>query len=300
MEINQQVDDVTKVQAWIMAARVPTLPAAIVPVLVGTAAAMRYGYLNLSATIVALLVTLLIQIGTNLTNDLYDFKKGTDTEERLGPIRVTQAGLLSIKEVTIGIWISFGLALLASFYLIQIGGWPIFVISILSIISGVLYTAGPWPLGYHGLGDLFVFIFFGLVAVMGTFYLHTGSINLFSFYVSLPVAFLVTDIIVVNNLRDIKTDRKANKKTLAVRLGRQKTCIQFVFFVVGAYLIPILFWVNGILTTNFFWFPFLTLPLGGRLTKEVFQETGRALNLTLKGTGKLHLIFGLLFAISLL
>ncbi|MCK8828176.1 1,4-dihydroxy-2-naphthoate polyprenyltransferase [Natroniella acetigena] len=300
MGINQQIDEVTKVQAWVMAARLPTLPAAIVPVLVGTTAAVRYGYFNLSVTIVTLLVTLLIQIGTNLTNDLYDFKKGSDTEERLGPTRVTQTGLLSIKEVIAGIWITFGLAFLASLYLIQIGGWPILVIGIVSIISGILYTAGPWPLGYHGLGDLFVFIFFGLVAVMGTFYLHTGSINLFSLYVSLPVGFLVTNIIVVNNLRDIKTDRKANKKTLAVRLGRQKTCIQFTILIVGAYLIPILLWVNGMLATNLFWLPLLTLPWGGRLVRNVFQVSGTALNLTLKDTGKLHLIFGLLFAISLL
>ncbi|MCK8817885.1 1,4-dihydroxy-2-naphthoate polyprenyltransferase [Natroniella sulfidigena] len=300
MGINQQLDEVTKVQAWIMAARLPTLPAAIVPVLVGTTAAIRFGYFNLSAAIVTLVVTLLIQIGTNLTNDLYDFKKGSDTEERLGPTRVTQTGLLSIKEVTAGIWITFGLAFLASLYLIQIGGWPIFVIGVSGIISGILYTAGPWPLAYHGLGDLFVFIFFGLVAVMGTFYLHTGSINLFSFYISLPVGFLVTAIIVVNNLRDIKTDRKANKRTLAVRLGRQGTCFQFTLLIVGAYLVPLLLWINGMLATNLFWLPLLTLPLGGQLIKDVFQKSGTVLNLTLKNTGKLHLIFGVLFAISLL
>src|SRR5579885_1079359 len=208
-------------RAWMLAVRVPTLSAAVVPVLVGTALATRHYRVRAAVFVVTLCAALLIQIGTNLTNDLFDFQKGADTGQRLGPVRVVQAGLLTQKQVAAASVLSFGLAVVLALYLVMIGGWPIAAIGLAAIASGIAYTGGPWPLGYHGLGDVFVFVFFGLVAVLGTFYLQAGTVNGAALIASLPVAMLVTAILVVNNLRDIDTDRAAGKHTLAVRFGRR-------------------------------------------------------------------------------
>jgi 1,4-dihydroxy-2-naphthoate octaprenyltransferase len=204
-------------RAWMLAIRVPTLSAAVVPVLVGSAIAARDNRFSSLIFIVVMCAALLIQIGTNLTNDLFDFQKGADTGTRLGPVRVVQAGLLSQREVAAGSALSFGLAILLGLYLAAVGGWPIVAIGLAAVASGIAYTGGPWPLGYHGLGDVFVFVFFGVVAVVGTFYLQSGNVTGAALIASLPVAMLVTAILVVNNLRDIDTDRLAGKRTLAVR-----------------------------------------------------------------------------------
>jgi 1,4-dihydroxy-2-naphthoate octaprenyltransferase len=283
---------------WLMAARPPTLPAAVVPVLVGTAAVARIAFRPLPFA-AALLAAVLIQVGTNFANDYFDFHKGADTAERLGPVRVTQSGLIPAHTVRSAMVLVFGLAALVGLYLVFVGGWPILVIGLLSIAAGVLYTGGPYPLAYHGLGDAFVFIFFGLVAVCGTAYLHTGTVPALAALAALPVALIVTAIIVVNNLRDIDTDRQARKHTLAVLIGRRATRIEYLLLIVGAYLLPLLGPLLGLVSA---WalLPWLTLPLAITLFRTVFAEQGRVLNRALAGTGRLHLLFGVLFAIGLL
>lgn len=287
-------------KAWLLATRPATWSAAIVPVLVGTAAAAATGRYSIAVMLAALFSSLLIQIGTNFANDLFDFQKGADTAERTGPLRVTQAGLLTPRQVATGTAVVFGSATAIGLYLVYVGGWPILLIGLLGIASGILYTGGPWPLGYHGLGDLFVFVFFGLVAVMGTYYLHTGVVDLMSFLISLPVAFLVTAILVVNNLRDVDTDKQTGKITLAVRLGAPATRWQYTLLAVGAYVIPPALWLARAASPVVV-LPLLTLPLCIRLVRVVLQGTkGAALNRVLQGTGRLNMIYGLLFALGLL
>jgi 1,4-dihydroxy-2-naphthoate polyprenyltransferase len=286
-------------RVWLLAIRVPTLSAAVVPVLVGSALAARSYRFDPLIFIVVLGAAILIQIGTNLTNDLFDFRKGADTGARLGPVRVVQAGLLSQKQVAAAIALTFGLAIVLGLYLIDIGGWPILAIGLAAVVSGIAYTGGPWPLGYHGLGDLFVFVFFGVIAVVGTFYLQSGTVTDAALLASLPVAMLVTAILVVNNLRDVDTDRKAGKRTLAVRLGRQATQIQYTAMVLGAYLVASLMWLVGA-ASAWTMLPWLTLPLAARLIRRVWRDEGPALNLALGRTAGLHLSFGILFAAGLI
>ena len=285
-------------RTWVLAARVPTLPAAVVPVLVGTATAWSEGFFRLGPFVAALLASLLIQIGTNLANDYFDFRKGADTSDRLGPVRVTQSGLVPPDAVRNATILTFGLAVLLGVYLSTVGGPPILVIGLLSIAAGVLYTGGPWPLAYHGLGDVTVFAFFGLVAVVGTTYLHAGSAWPAALVNALPVAVLVTAILVVNNLRDIATDRVAGKRTLAVRLGQRGTRVEYALLVAVAYLIPIVAWLV-IGSPRWFWLPLLTLPLGVKLVRVVWSQEGRPLNAALAGTGRLHLFYGVLWALGI-
>lgn len=287
-------------RVWFLASRPPTLPAAVVPVLVGTAVGVSESSFRPAVFLVALLASLLIQIGTNFANDLSDFHKGADTEERLGPTRVTQSGLITPGELKRGIAVVFGLALLAGIYLAFVGGWPIVVIGLTSILFGYLYTGGPWPLGYHGLGDLFVFIYFGVIAVVGSAYLQTGHVTLLAALASLPVGLLVTNILVINNLRDVNTDREAGKHTLAVILGPTSARLQYALFSMAAYiLIPIVWHFGG--ASPFVFVTWLTLPLSARLVSPVFLGlSGRPLNKVLKLTGQLHLLFGIVLAIGLL
>jgi len=285
--------------AWVLAARPATLPAAVVPVLVGTAAGER-GLARPLAFLAALVAALLIQIGTNFANDYFDFQKGADTATRLGPRRVTQTGLISPSQVLVATVITFGLAALIGCYLILVGGWPIAVAGVLSILAGVAYTGGPWPLGYHGLGDVFVFLFFGVIAVVGSAYLQTGSITLLALALAVPVGFLITAILVVNNLRDIDTDRAAGKRTLAVRIGRPATRVEYAVMVLGAYLVPMGLWLSGRLG-GWFWLPALSLPLAALLIRDVTRTTdGPTLNGALKRTGQLLILFGLLLVGSLI
>lgn len=287
-------------RAWVLAARPPTLPAAVVPVLVGTAAGVAGASFKPLPFVAAFVASLLIQIGTNFANDYYDFHKGADTHERLGPLRVTQSGLISPAEVKRATVVTFGAALLIGLYLVAVGGWPILVIGLLSILCGVAYTGGPWPLGYHGLGDLFVFIFFGVLAVGGSAYLQSGVFDRLALAASVPVGLLVTNILVVNNLRDIDTDRAAGKRTLAVRIGVPASRGQYLLFVVVAYLVPLLLWLTG-LAGPWVLLPWLTLPLAIKEVRAVFgRAAGPALNVVLKQTGQLHLAFGILFALGLL
>ena len=283
---------------WLMAARPATLPAAIVPVIVGTAAAG--GVSHSMSFLAALFAAIFIQVGTNFANDLFDFRRGADTATRLGPRRVTQSGLVTPRQVAIATGVAFGIAALFGVYLVATSGWLILVIGVLSILSGIAYTGGPWPLGYHGLGDLFVFVFFGLVAVLGSTFIQIGRIMPLAIAAAVPVGLLVTAILIVNNLRDIDTDRLAGKGTLAVRFGRRFTRYEYATFLSVPYLVPILLRLAG-LVGPWFWLPILSIPLAFRLVRIVGRTSDSgALNRVLKQTGQLHLLYGLLFAASLL
>lgn len=288
---------ITLWRPWLLAARPKTLFAAAVPVLVGTAVALSQEAFRPGPALAALAAALLIQIGTNLANDVFDYQKGADTGDRLGPLRVTQAGLLSSRQVLTGMWLVFALAGLVGLYLVSVGGWPIVVIGLLSILAGMAYTGGPFPLGYNGLGDLFVFIFFGLVAVAGTYYIQTGTISPAAWWASLPVGWLATAILVVNNLRDIDTDQVAGKRTLAVRFGGRNAQVEYLLLLLLTYLAPLLMWLTDVATpwVMLSWF---SIPLAIAQLRLVFTTSGRALNQALAGTARLELVFGLLFSIG--
>ena len=284
---------------WLLAARPATLPAAIVPVLVGSAATRHGAHILHEQTLVAtLLAALLIQIGTNFANDVFDFRRGADTADRLGPLRVTQGGLVSARQVLVATYITFGLALLVGLYLVRIGGWPILVVGVLCLLAGLGYTGGPWPFGYHGLGDLVCFIFFGVLAVLGSAYLQDSTITPLVMWASIPVGCLVTAILIVNNLRDIDTDRRVGKMTLAVRLGRRGTRMEYAVFVAVAYGVVVGLGLAGMVGA-WWWLPLLSLPLAVWLVRFITRTEGRPLNSALKRTGQLHLLFGLLFAAAL-
>ena len=288
-------------RAWLMASRPATLPAAAVPVIVGAGAAVCEGaHFRPFVFAVTLLSALFIQIGTNFANDYSDFHRGADHDGRLGPTRVTQSGLISHDAVRRGIIVAFGIAALLGGYLAWVGGWPIILIGILSIICGLAYTGGPWPFGYHGLGDVFVFVFFGLIAVTGTAYLQLGAWSTFALVVSLPIGFLVTNILVINNLRDLPTDRAAGKHTLAVRLGEGGTRAQYALLMALAYAVPLWLALTGDARRRWLLLPWLTLPIGIALTRRVLGGlAGRELNPMLKRTGQLLLFFGVLLAAGL-
>ncbi len=284
---------------WMMAIRPPTLTAAVVPVAVGTAVALHHGVRAPLAALAALLGALALQAGANLANDLSDFRRGADTDDRLGPVRVTQRGLLTERQVTTGVVVCFALATVAGLYLTYLGGWPIVAIGLASMLAAVTYTGGPWPFGYRGLGEVFVFIFFGVVAVAGTYYVQTGTVTGDVFAASVPVALTVTAILVVNNVRDIDTDRVAGKYTLAVYLGRSLARTELVVTVVGAYVAAAALWFLGDFSI---WvlLSWLSVPAAVLPVAAVLRRTeGPPLNAALRAMARLHLIFGLLLAIGL-
>jgi len=299
--VTSAAGQITPVRAWLLASRPATLPAAAVPVLVGASAAISEGSSFHPLVFVTTLVcALLIQIGTNFANDYSDFHRGADTKHRLGPVRVTQSGLISQSAVRLGIIVVFGLAVLLGAVLAWVGGWPIIAIGVFSILAGLAYTGGPFPFGYHGLGDLFVFVFFGLIAVTGTAYLQSGEWNAFALVLSVPVGLLVTNILVVNNLRDRPTDIVAGKRTLAVRFGDRNTRAQYALFTAVAYAIPL---VVALTDPSRRWLvlPLLTLPIAIGLVRRVAGSTsGRDLNAVLERTGQLLLMFGVLLAVGAL
>src|SRR5512132_3909 len=276
-----------------MAARPRTLPAAIAPVLVGTAAAIeQHGDLRrVGAFIAALIGSIFIQIGTNLANDYSDAKRGADTVDRLGPVRVTASGLVAPRSVLIATWVAFGIAVVAGISLATVAGWLIIVVGAASIAAGVLYTGGPRPYGYAGLGELFVFLFFGLVAVNGSYYVQLERLDWLPFGLSVAVGCLATAILVVNNVRDVETDRRAGKMTLAVRLGRRRTRSLYALLIVAAFAaVPITLLAAdgpawGLLVL-------LAAPLVRRPLSAVMTRTdGPSLNGALAGTGALLAAF---------
>jgi len=283
---------------WIMAIRPKTLPAAVSPVLAGTAAAIMDGRFSVYPALVALFCALLLQIGVNLANDYFDFRKQVDTEERLGPIRVTQSGLIAPERVRDGMILTFGLAVLAGLYLVKVGGWPILLIGGASILASMAYSGGPFTLASNGFGDLLVFIFFGLVAVCGTYYVQALLLTSRVVLISVPIGLLITAILVVNNLRDIPTDQKAGKYTLAVRLGEKGTRIEYVLLIAGAYGMPILLFLAGMVSA---WalLPLLSLPMAVIMIRAIYRRTGRLLNKGLAETARLALVFSLLLSVGL-
>ena len=285
-------------KAWLSAIRPRTLPAAAAGVIMGSALAWRDGFFRLDAALSCLLAAVLLQIGSNLANDVFDFERGTDTPERLGPLRVTQAGLLRPSQVKIGMIVVFALAALFGLYLAWLGGWTIIIIGIAAILVAIAYTGGPFPLGYHGLGDLFVFIFFGLVSVAGTYYVQAGFVSSAAWWMTVPPGLIITAILVVNNLRDLENDRKAGKRTLAVILGEQATKTQYLLCMIIAYLtLPLAISIEVIPWSSLA--AWLSLPIAVRATRLVFAERGRPLNAALAGTGQTALLFGILFWIGL-
>jgi 1,4-dihydroxy-2-naphthoate octaprenyltransferase len=291
--------EISRVRAWILAARPATLPAAAVPVIVGAAAALSDGAKFRGAVfIMTMICALLIQVGTNFANDYSDFARGADTEARLGPVRVTQSGLIDQGSIKRGIIVAFGLAVLIGGYLVYVGGWPIVAIGVLSILSGLAYTGGPYPLGYHGLGDIFVFVFFGVIAVTGTAYLQSGHWSELPFLLSIPIGLLVTNILVVNNLRDLPTDIAAGKRTLATRIGDRATRAQYALFTIGAYAVPLVIGLTDP-ARRMIMLPLVSLPLALRRVLVVMRgASGRDLNPILKRTARLLLLFGSLLAVG--
>lgn len=280
------------VQIWLMASRPRTLPAAAAPVIVGSAAAFSSGHFDLLPALAALLGALLLQIGANLANDVYDYHKGVDTAERLGPVRVTAAGLLTPGQVKNGMWVVFGLATLCGLYLAAHAGWPVIAIGLLSILAAIAYTGGPYPLGYHGLGELAVFVFFGLAAVCGTYYVQALRLDVVAVWAAVPMGLLIVAILIVNNLRDVDTDRASGKMTLAARFGAQWARREYLVAVGLAYLAPLFMWLTGA-TGMFVLTAWLSLPWFFPLARNISTLSGRPLNRVLGETGQLVLVYGL-------
>ncbi len=287
---------ISPAQAWVLAARPKTLPAAVVPVLVGAAVAASAGVFAPLPALAAMLGAILIQIGTNFANDYYDFKSGADDEGRLGPIRVTQAGLIDEKAVRNAMIGTFALAALVGAYLVAVGGWPILVLGVLSIASGVAYTGGPYPLGYHGLGDVFVFLFFGLAAVCGTYWVQAVAWSWIAFTAALPIGLLSVAILVVNNVRDIEGDRRVGKNTLAVRLGERGGRLQWYVCVTAAFAVPIVQVLAG--ASPWLLLSLGAVPLAVVVGRKFAASTGAALNPVLGATAKILMLFGLLYSIA--
>ena len=283
---------------WIIAIRLKTLPAAISPVLLGSSLSYKYGYFSSLIFFMTLFAAILIQIGTNFANDVYDFEKGTDRDDRLGPVRATQAGLISPKKMKFSMLGTFSIAILVGCYLAWIGGLPIVFIGIASIIAGIAYTGGPYPLGYNGFGELFVFLFFGIIAVPGTYFLQAGTFTYLSIWLGSCMGMLSAAILVVNNIRDIDTDKVTGKKTLAVYFGILFSYIEFIILIIGPYLILLYLMINKNLDSSIY-IVFLSLPIGLKLIIELITNTGIKLNTVLSSTAKLLFVFSLLCSIGL-
>ncbi len=284
---------------WLLAIRPATLPAALSGVVVGLGAALAVGTsLRVDAALGCLAVALLLQIMANLANDLSDFRNGADTPARTGPLRVAAAGLVTERQLEVAIGLTAGLAAVVGLWLAVIGGPVLLGIGALAIVAALAYTGGPWPYGYRGLGEIFVFVFFGLVAVAGTAYLQAGRLEPLFVVAAIPVGALTTAILVVNNLRDIPTDTLAGKRTLAVMLGPRAAIIEYALLLAIAFIIPVALALMGRGVAVLL--PLLAVPLASPLlrTVQTFTEP-RQLNLTLKGTARLALVHGLLFGMGL-
>lgn len=286
-------------QIWIAAARPKTLAAAVVPVMVGSSLALEAGSFNVVLTMITLAVALLIQIGTNFTNDLYDFLKGADTKKRVGPLRVLNAGLVTPGQMRAAIIMVFGAAFaLGTFVVFQTNFW-LFPVGVVSILSGLAYTSGPYPLAYNGLGDVFVFIFFGLIATAGTFFVNTGNVSPEIIIASVPVGLLITNILVVNNYRDVEQDSTAGKNTLVVLLGKGFARVQYILSFIIAFSVPVYLhlYTNQ---SGWIYLVFLALPVALLLMKNFLTKSGSELNATLENTAKFTGLYGILYSAGIL
>jgi 1,4-dihydroxy-2-naphthoate polyprenyltransferase len=284
------------VTVWLAAARPRTLPAAMTPVVVGTACAHVAGRIAWLPALAALGGALAIQIGANFANDVFDAESGADGPDRVGPVRAVASGLISAAAMKRAMILAFGVAMLFGIYLVHVAGWPVVAIGLASIAAGIAYTGGPWPLGYHGLGDVFVLGFFGFVAVCGTAFVQLGRVPAIAWWAAVPVGVLATAILVVNNVRDRATDVRAGKRTLAVRFGRRAALIEYAALVVVAYGVPIA------LACGHPWrlLPLVTLPLAvARIRGLARAVTGPEHNALLAATAQLLLVYGALFAAGL-
>jgi 1,4-dihydroxy-2-naphthoate polyprenyltransferase len=295
-------DRPSALRIWLMAARPRTLPAAVAPVLVGTALASTQGTFRPLTFVAAMVGALFIQVGTNLSNDYSDARRGADTEDRLGPVRVTAGGLVPPRQVLLATYVAFGAAVLAGAYLIATAGWELLLVGAASILAGVLYTGGPRPYGYEGLGEVFVFLFFGVVAVAGSYFAQVEELAWEAIVLAVPVGLLASAILVVNNVRDLETDRRAGKRTLAVRLGRPRARGLYAAMVYGAFLTAPLAWLlGGDGLSAWLLLPLLAIPLAVPVVRLVRNRTdGPALNGALARTGMLQLAFCILLSAGLL
>lgn len=288
----------SKISLWFKSTRPRTLPAAAAPVIIGIALAFYENKINLFIAIFTLMAALLIQIGTNFANDYFDFIKGTDTDKRIGPVRLIQAGLIKKNEMLAAFIIAFIAASVLGVFLVIRGGYPVLLVGIFAMIFGILYTAGPAPLGYIGLGDIFVFIFFGLISVTGTYYLQTLKINPAALIASLAPGFLSAAILTANNIRDIKTDKEAGKRTLIVRFGYNFGLFEYLFCIIAAHLIPVIL----VLITKSHYFSLisvLTVIMAVKPVKIILSRPEpRYLIPVLGKTGQILLIFSILFSIG--
>lgn len=282
-------------RAWLLAIRPKTLPAAVAPVVVGTALAIDEGAFAAFPALVALAVALLLQVAANLANDVFDFRRGADAPGRTGPPRVTQSGLIPPERVMAATGATVGLAVALGTFLVWRGGWPVLLAGCGAVVAAVAYTGGPYPLAYHGLGEPFVFLFFGLVGVAGAYYVQALELTWRSVALAAPIGFLATAILVVNNLRDIATDRAAGKRTIAVRLGRVNTIVEYRLLVAGAYGVVVIAWWVGWLG-DWWWLPAVSLPLAASLVWRVATPTGGALNRLLADTARFEVLFSVLLA----
>ncbi len=286
-------------RAWWLAARPATLSAGAVPVAIGTAVAYRSGGIHWPAAGAALVVALSLQVAANFANDVFDFEKGADTTERLGPTRAAQWGLLSPLQLRAALWTALAIAFAAGSYLALLAGPLLWLVGVAAMISAVAYTAGPYPLGYNGLGDVFVVVFFGFVAVGGTAFVQTGEVGAIGWLSALPAGALATAILVVNNIRDRHTDALAGKRTLAVRWGRSFAFAEYVGLLAVAYLTPVWLWrtagVSGAVLL-----PLVTLPFASHLVRRVARDEGKPLNRSLTNTARLMAAFGAIFTLGLM
>lgn len=290
----------SSLRIWVMAARLRTLPASVAPVLVGTSLATTERDLRVGGFIAALLGAILIQVGTNLSNDYSDARRGADADDRLGPVRITAGGLAPPRQVLVATYATFAAAVLCGVYLVYLAGPILLVIGAASILAGVLYTGGPRPYGYEGLGEVFVFLFFGIVAVTGSYYVQTENVTWEAVVLAVPVGLLASGILVVNNVRDLESDRRAGKRTLAVRLGRERARTLYALMVYGAFVSAPVPWVAGRLSA-WLLLPLLLLPAAVALARTVrVHADGPTLNVALARTGMLQLVFCVLLSVGLL
>lgn len=295
----QSKPQMTKLQIWLAASRPKTLPAAAAPVVAANALAWHDGVFRVGPALACLVTALLMQIAANLANDLFDFQRGADTPDRLGPLRVTQAGLLTESQVKTGLAVCFTLSALLGLYVASVSSWLILLVGILAIIAALAYSGGPLPYGYYGLGELGVFLFFGLAAVGGTYYGQAVTLTPAVFLIAAAMGFLSTAILVVNNLRDIETDKAGGKKTLSVLLGRTFTKWEYWTLIVLGYIIPVVLWLTGY-SNPWIFLAFLSMPFAIRACLNVNRLTGRALNGVLAETGRHELIYALFMGLGLI
>ncbi len=297
MTATSQAPTRSTLDTWLAATRPRTLPAAVVPVAVGTACAAASGGVAWGPALAALSSSIAIQIGTNFANDVFDAERGADGPDRIGPTRAVSAGLVSAAAMKRAMIAAFAVAAAFGLYLVSVAGWPIVIVGLLSIASGIAYTGGPWPLGYHGLGDVFVMVFFGFVAVCGTAFVQLGHVPALAVWASIPVGALATAILVVNNLRDRTTDTRAGKRTLAVRFGRRAALVEYIALNAIAMAIPL-----GLAASGRLWvaLPLVTAPLALRRVRALINAaSGGDFNGALAASAQLMMLHGLLFAAGL-